>query len=163
MSHHPPISAGYVESEGFEIWMNTNMKTKFWGKSLEFKALGSINVRLKRTNDHFVILRPLSACHNIILGNMYIDHSGVMSVVNLTTSERCDVEFSKKGWFKKNDFSVKGKVLASNGRPAYELNGRWTDGMTIKNLESGEEWSLWQRNERPADWEGLYHFSYFTL
>ena len=139
------------------------MKTKFWGKSLECRPLGSIHVRLKLTDDHFVIQRPVSSCHNIILGNMYIDHSGLMSVVNLRTNERCEVDFLKKGWFKKKDFEVRGKVISSNGRTAYELSGRWTDSVVVKDCESGEEKNLWMRSERPNEWEGLYHFTNFAL
>ena len=54
VSHHPPISAGYVEHEKYEMWMNTHMKTKFWGKSLEFRPLGYQHFRFKDTDDHIV-------------------------------------------------------------------------------------------------------------
>lgn len=40
VSHHPPISAGYCESKNYKYWANTNVKTQFWGKSMEFKPLG---------------------------------------------------------------------------------------------------------------------------
>jgi hypothetical protein len=40
VSHHPPISACYAFSPSYEFWMNSNMKTNFWGKSLEVKPLG---------------------------------------------------------------------------------------------------------------------------
>jgi hypothetical protein len=40
VSHHPPISACFAYNEKYEFWMNTSMKTSFWGKSLEVKALG---------------------------------------------------------------------------------------------------------------------------
>ena len=41
VSHHPPVSACYAKSESqYEYWMNTNMKTSFWGKSMEVKPLG---------------------------------------------------------------------------------------------------------------------------
>ena len=40
VSHHPPISACYAKSKNYEFWLNTNMKTNFWGTSLEIVALG---------------------------------------------------------------------------------------------------------------------------
>jgi hypothetical protein len=41
--------------------MNSNMKTSFWGKSLEVKATGYQNVRFKATKEHFTIDRPSSS------------------------------------------------------------------------------------------------------
>ena len=61
VSHHPPISAAHVISDHYELWMNSNMKTSFWGKSLEVKALGYQNVRFKHTKEHFTIDRPSSS------------------------------------------------------------------------------------------------------
>lgn len=55
VSHHPPISACYADNENYEMWMNSNLKTGFYGKSLEFKPLGSCNLKLKKHNDHFVL------------------------------------------------------------------------------------------------------------
>jgi hypothetical protein len=47
VSHHPPISVGHAENEHYEIWMNTFMKSQFWGKSMEVKPLGLIHIKLK--------------------------------------------------------------------------------------------------------------------
>mmetsp|Transcript_10171 Transcript_10171/g.10051 ORF Transcript_10171/g.10051 Transcript_10171/m.10051 type:complete len:90 (-) Transcript_10171:372-641(-) len=76
VSHHPPISAAYVDATGYELWMNSHLKTKFWGKSLEFKPLGGMHFKFKDNDHHFVSNRPNSACQNIIIGSMYIDHNG---------------------------------------------------------------------------------------
>ena len=59
------------------------MKTAFWGKSMEFKPLGYQNVRLKSTGEQFIIERPTSTVNNIIFGEMYIDHYGIMTVKNM--------------------------------------------------------------------------------
>lgn len=31
VSHHPPISAGYCETENYTYMLDSNVKTKFWG------------------------------------------------------------------------------------------------------------------------------------
>ena len=67
------------------------MKTTFWGKSMEIKPFGYQNVKLKRTNEHFTIERPSSSVNNLIFGEMYIEHFGVMTVRNLQTKEYCEV------------------------------------------------------------------------
>lgn len=40
VSHHPPITASFATSKHYEVFGDSSMKTQFWGKSLEFKALG---------------------------------------------------------------------------------------------------------------------------
>ena len=62
--------------------MNTNMKTTFWGKSLEVKPLGLQHIHLKSTDEHFTIERPTSTVQNLIFGEMYVEHIGMMKVVN---------------------------------------------------------------------------------
>lgn len=99
VSHHPPISAGYVAHEKYEVWMNTHMKTKFWGKSLEFRPLGNIHIQYKDNKDHFVFKRPNSSCNNIIIGTMYINHSGESSVTNTRTGDKCNIKFKTPGMF----------------------------------------------------------------
>lgn len=111
VSHHPPVSAAYAESDFYEVWMNTSMKTSFWGKSLEIKPFGYINVRLKNTGEHFIIERPNSQVNNLIFGEMYVEHSGVMYVKNVQSGEHCEIEFKKRGWGGKGAFEVEGHAI----------------------------------------------------
>jgi hypothetical protein len=53
VSHHPPISAGYAFSKDFEFWGITNVKSRFLGKMMEVKPMGTFHVVLKKNNDHF--------------------------------------------------------------------------------------------------------------
>lgn len=39
VSHHPPISACHCESPDFKFWTEVNVKSKFWGKSLEVRII----------------------------------------------------------------------------------------------------------------------------
>jgi len=34
VSHHPPISVCNAQGQGYQFWLNSNMKTSFWGASL---------------------------------------------------------------------------------------------------------------------------------
>ena len=47
VSHHPPISACYASSPNFEFWQDIRIKTKFWGKSMEFQPLGNKKTQIK--------------------------------------------------------------------------------------------------------------------
>lgn len=92
VSHHPPISAGFASNEHYDMWMNTSMKSQFWGKSMEVKPLGLIHTVLKGFNgEHYTIERPSSYAQNIIFGNMYIEHVGTLTVRNHMTGHYCEV------------------------------------------------------------------------
>lgn len=53
--------------------MNSNIVTKFWGKSLEINPLGCKHIKLLKHNDHFVYEAPKTGVYNIIFGKVYVD------------------------------------------------------------------------------------------
>lgn len=79
---------------------------------MEVKPLGMIHVVMKGfDNEHYTIERPSSIVNNIIFGNMYIDHVGLMRVVNHRTGHVCEIDFKKRGWSAKDYHRVEGKVM----------------------------------------------------
>ena len=46
VSHHPPVSVCHATSEKWSWWQDFRVKTKFWGKSMEFQPEGVINLML---------------------------------------------------------------------------------------------------------------------
>jgi len=167
VSHHPPISAGYLDHEKYECWMNTHMTTKFWGKSLEFKPLGNIHFRYKDTDDHFVCQRPNSSVNNIILGTMYINHSGESNVINTITGEKGVINFKTPGMFANK--SKRGQVEASiedaKGEEVYQIFGNWTTSLSFKKKGDSDENAklIWEFPAVSENWESIYHFTDFTL
>lgn len=71
----------------YVLWLNTHLKSKFWGKSLEFSSLGYMHFRFKDTDDIFVCKRPKTVCQNILIGTMYLDHNGEARIRNTRTNE----------------------------------------------------------------------------
>jgi oxysterol-binding protein-related protein 3/6/7 len=167
VSHHPPISACYVDHKKYELWANSHLKTKFWGKSLEFKPLGNINIKFKDNDDHFIIARPNSLVQNIIIGNMYIDHTGDSLVVNKRTGEKAIVKFKALGFFqnKKNRGKITASIHNSAGEEVYEIFGKWTESIFYRRVgdKKDEGTLLWSFPDIPEDWESIYHFTDFTL
>jgi oxysterol-binding protein 1 len=167
VSHHPPISAGYLEHEKYECWMNTHMKTKFWGRSLEFRPLGNIHYKFHDNDDHFVCKRPNSSVNNIILGTMYVNHSGESTVVNLRTGDKADIKFKTPGMFegKSKKGAVEATIENEKGEEKYVIFGKWTDSISFRKSDQFEEEGklLWEFPPIPEDWESIYHFTEFTL
>jgi hypothetical protein len=89
---------------------------------MEVKPLGMIHIVLKKyNNEHYIIERPSSVVQNIIFGNMYIEHVGIMTVKNHHTGHVCEVDFKKRGWSAKDYNKVEGKVMDSNGKALLKL------------------------------------------
>ena len=86
VSHHPPISASYTQSTdgNYEFWMNTYVKTGFWGTSIEIIPKGHSHVRLNNHKEMYSITRPSTTVHNLIMGEMYLDHLGQMKVTQIS-------------------------------------------------------------------------------
>ena len=53
--------------------------------------------------------------HNLVIGNLYLWHTGDMNIYNLNTGEQSLITFPEKGWSSKDDYKVYGHILDSNG------------------------------------------------
>lgn len=167
VSHHPPITAGHAESKEYEVWMNTHLKSKFYGKSLEFTPLGYMNFRFK-DNDHlFKCKRPQTSVQNIIIGTMYIDHKGECVVENTNNGEKAIVKFKALGMFSGKDKRglIEGTIYNEDGDPEHELYGKWTESLYYKpsGADDSEGTLIWEFPEIPDKWEQIYHFTDYTL
>jgi len=155
VSHHPPISACYAEGNNYEFWMNTSMKTTFWGKSLEVKPLGFQHVRIRfgdlKSTEHYVIERPNSSVNNLIFGEMYVEHFGPMFIKNMQTGDICNVEFKKRGWSGKGAYEVEGFTYnKSNPKDKKgRIWGKWTESLSIQVPGSSEEKVIWKAHPLP--------------
>ena len=95
-------------------------------------------MRLKSTNEQFTIERPTSTVNNLIFGEMYVEHVGTMTVQNMLTKDKCEIEFKKRGWGGKNAFEFEGYCIIKFKEKKYKVEGKWNSHFTITNLESKE-------------------------
>ncbi|NWX39018.1 OSBL7 protein, partial [Steatornis caripensis] len=71
-------------------------KNKFWGKSLEIVPVGTVNVRLPRTGDHFEWNKVTTCIHNVLSGPRWIEHYGEVLIRNTRdASYHCKITFCK--------------------------------------------------------------------
>ncbi|NXF25255.1 OSBL7 protein, partial [Rhodinocichla rosea] len=96
VSHHPPISACHAESDNFVFWQDMRWKNKFWGKSLEIVPMGTVNVQLPRTGDHYEWNKVTTCIHNVLSGPRWIEHYGEVLIRNTRdASYHCKLTFCK--------------------------------------------------------------------
>ena len=100
--------------------------------------------------------RPDTHICNIMMGTMYIEHVGEMSVTNHTTGEVTAVKFFEEGWGGKNKQYIEGFVypnadLAKKGKSSdqtMKVFGKWTETISCVRMQNGkatgEEKVIWK-------------------
>ncbi|EGR34348.1 oxysterol-binding protein, putative [Ichthyophthirius multifiliis] len=164
VSHHPPISAGIGESNNYIFQGDSNITSQFWGKSFEVKPLGHFHIKLKRLNHDITFKKCTTAVKNIFIGQMYLDHYGVMEFKNHSTGDFGELNFREKSaWSDKGQYEIEGFVSNKQGQEIYKLKGKWNSNLTSTNITTGQTIEVWKRYPLPQNSEWNYHYTQFAL
>jgi hypothetical protein len=174
--HHPPISAAYCESPDYAFWTEVNVKSKFWGKSLEVQPLGNSHVRLPHEDgtEHYSWKKVTTLVNNLIMGTLTIEHYGDLVVKNHRTGDELTLTFKAPAgnWFGSKDKKQEGRQLSgtvkdSEGTLRYELQGKWDESLIAvplgRNPYSEKPFTIWKINPTPEFHLINFHFSHFTM
>ena len=94
---------------------------------MEVVQLGLSHVKLNKFQEEYVVQRPSSVAHNLIFGNLYIEHQGILTVEKVMEGGhqirdqrmKLELEFKKQGWSKKNWAVVEGRIPVRPGANKY--------------------------------------------
>ncbi|KAK8061368.1 oxysterol-binding protein [Apiospora phragmitis] len=175
ISHHPPIGAVHAESANWTYWGESNVKSKFYGKSFDINHLGTWFVKLQPKAggkaDYYSWKKPNSAVVGIITGSPTVDNYGPVQIKNWTTGEVCHLDFKQRGWKASSAYQVAGKIVGPDGRVRVSIGGHWNSkiyarytpgfeatveepadgGAAIRESisDTSKAFLVWQANERP--------------
>lgn len=161
VSHHPPITASHSYGKGYEYWTHTEMKSKFWGKSLEFTPLGKAYSIIG--DQHYVSTRPNTIANNIIFGTLYLDLGGETTTTCPQTGAKCILDHKQRGWTNKNAFKVEGYVYDEHDKKVVEISGTWNNIIKATNLKTKEETVIWEINPKAENYEDQYGLTRFAI
>ncbi len=149
------------------FWTEVNVKSKFYGTSLEIHPLGNVHALLPVYgdvqpgmdtrpvigNEHYAWRKVTTCVRNLIYGKMWLDHYGDMTIKNYRTGTTCNLTFkpgqgpSKSGWFggsssgpklEPGNAEIVGNIKSKKtGRTRFEIKGRWDDRLTVTPVASG--------------------------
>lgn len=107
VSHHPPVSACYADSKNYTFWQEARIKTKFWGKSMEFQPMGQVHVLLSKTGDLYSWNKVTTCVHNLFSTQRWVDQYGELRITNGPIS--CKLTFAKASYWsaKRHEVSIK--------------------------------------------------------
>lgn len=176
VSHHPPISATWTESPKWDFWGESNVDSKFNGRSFAFKHLGWWHIKLRpdetTSEDMYTWKKPNNTVIGILVGNPQVDNHGDVKIVNHTTGDFCLLNFKARGWRSSGAYEVKGEVFNKKNQKMWILGGHWNDAIyakkvtannneelslkkTITKIDSdpnfeGSKFLVWKANPRPS-------------
>jgi len=131
--HHPPVSAFHAEGgeQGRDYIFHGSIypKVKFWGKSIEFQPKGVLTVQFPLTGEMFTWSNVNCVVHNIVVGSLWMEHTGTMEILCHQTGLKAVLSFKPGGWFSGDTdlHCVEGFIIDRDKTKQRFLYGRWTE------------------------------------
>ncbi|XP_069174004.1 oxysterol-binding protein-related protein 3 isoform X3 [Procambarus clarkii] len=167
VSHHPPVSACYAKSHNFTFWQDIRIKTKFWGRSLEFQPTGKVHLILGEwidsgTEDHYEWNKVTTCVHNLFGGGQrWVDQYGEMIIKNTTNGLVCKLSFVRASSWSAKRHEVFGTVTDADGQVIHNLFGKWTEALYCGHAPSARV--VWRPGSMPEDFHLYYGFTRFAM
>ncbi|KAJ9176279.1 hypothetical protein P3X46_011611 [Hevea brasiliensis] len=128
VSHHPMIVACHCEGRGWKFWADSNIKGKFWGRSIQLDPVGVLTLQFE-DGETFQWSKVTTSIYNIILGKLYCDHYGTMRIKG-SGNYSCKLKFKEQSIIDRNPHQVHGFVQDNRtGEKVAMLVGKWDEAM----------------------------------
>uniref|UniRef100_A0A7N0VIP1 PH domain-containing protein n=1 Tax=Kalanchoe fedtschenkoi TaxID=63787 RepID=A0A7N0VIP1_KALFE len=128
VSHHPMVVACHCEGRGWKFWADSNLKGKFWGRSIQLDPVGFLTLQFD-DGETFQWSKVTTSIYNIILGKIYCDHYGTMRIRG-SGNYSCKLKFKEQSIIDRNPHQVQGFVQDNRtGEKVAMLMGKWDEAM----------------------------------
>ncbi|CAI0403964.1 unnamed protein product [Linum tenue] len=166
VSHHPMVVACHCEGRGWKMWGDSNLKSKFWGRSIQIDPVGVLTLEFD-DGEVYRWSKVTTSIYNLILGKIYCDHHGTMKIEG-SGKYSCKLKFKEQSMIDRNPHQVQGIVEEkSSGKTVATLLGKWNDSMhyiikSDNNKKKPDPELLWKRS-KPAKYPTRYNLSRFAI
>ncbi|KAM3730993.1 hypothetical protein ACB098_12G128700 [Castanea mollissima] len=170
VSHHPMIVACHCEGRGWKFWADSNLKSKFWGRSIQLDPIGVLTLEFD-DGEVFQWSKVTTSIYNLILGKLYCDHYGTMRIQG-NRDYSCKLKFKEQSIIDRNPHQVHGIVQDRNGKTVATLHGKWDESMYYVNGDSSGKGKgfeslsdahlIWKRS-RPPQFPTRYNLTRFGI
>ncbi|KAL2519635.1 Oxysterol-binding protein-related protein 1D [Abeliophyllum distichum] len=128
VSHHPMTVACHCEGSGWKFWADSNLKGKFWGRSIQLDPVGILTLQFE-DGETFEWSKVTTSIYNIIIGKIYCDHYGTMRIKG-SGNYSCKLKFKEQSIIDRNPHQVHGFVQDNRtGEKVAMLLGKWDEAM----------------------------------
>ncbi|KAB2632513.1 oxysterol-binding protein-related protein 2A-like [Pyrus ussuriensis x Pyrus communis] len=153
VSHHPTLIACHCEGRGWKFWADSNIRTKFWGRSIQLDPVGVLSLQFD-DGEIFQWSKVTTSIYNLILGKVYCDHHGTMHIHG-NRQHSCKLKFKEQSILDRNPHQVHGFVEDVMGKKVATLFGKWDESMHYVNgdgsrkLNPSDASLLWKSSKPP--------------
>ncbi|KAL6217176.1 hypothetical protein ACLB2K_010393 [Fragaria x ananassa] len=169
VSHHPMILACHCEGNGWKFYGDSNLKSKFWGRSIQLDPVGVLTLEF----DDGEILqwsKVTTSIYNLILGKLYCDHYGTMRIQG-KHEYQCKLKFKEQSIIDRNPHQVQGIVQDKHGKTVATLFGKWDESMHYVDgdcsgkgkFESLSDAHLLWKRSKPPKFPTRYNLTRFAI
>lgn len=128
VSHHPMVVACHCEGRGWKFWADSNLKGKFWGRSIQLDPVGVLTLQFE-DGETFQWSKVTTSLYNIIIGKIYCDHYGTMRIKG-SGKYSCRLKFKEQSIIDRTPHQVHGFVYDNiTGEKVAMLVGKWDEAM----------------------------------
>ncbi|KAH8479517.1 hypothetical protein H0E87_031589 [Populus deltoides] len=128
VSHHPMVVACHCEGRGWKFWGESDLKSKFWGRSIQLDPVGTLTLEF----DDGEIFQWSDNIHlQPHFRKLYCDHYGTMKIQG-NQKYSCKLKFKEQSLIDRKHHQVLGGVQDKNGKTVASLFGKWDDSMHYK-------------------------------
>ncbi|KAK9758235.1 hypothetical protein RND81_01G216900 [Saponaria officinalis] len=170
VSHHPMIVACHCEGTGWKLWGDSNLKSKFWGRSIQLDPVGILTLEFD-DGEVFQWSKVTTSIYNLILGKLYCEHYGTMRIQG-NREYSCKLKFKEQSIIDRTPRQVQGIVQDRNGKTVATLFGKWDESMHYvsgdylgkgKGVDAASEARLLWRRSKPPKYPTRYNLSRFAI
>ena len=171
VSHRPLIVASYAASldpssgaigARWTFGQEQSMKSKFWGKSMEYIPAGGIYLTLPGFGESYTWGRVVSCVRNVLSATgKWVEFYGETVIACPQTGLETKLVFKSNGLFGSANGANAVQAIISNvsGRKVASLQGRWNEYMQMDGLRE----PLWSVNPMPSNHLTFFGFSHMAL
>lgn len=98
------IVACHCQGRNWKFWADSNLKGKFWGRSIQLDPVGLLNLQFE-DGETFQWSKVTTSIYNIILGKLYCDHYGTMRIKG-SGNYSCKLKFKEQSIIDRNPHQV---------------------------------------------------------
>ncbi|XP_035842983.1 oxysterol-binding protein-related protein 2A isoform X4 [Helianthus annuus] len=157
VSHHPTLIACHSEGKGWKFWGDSNIRTKFWGRSIQLDPVGVLTLEFD-DGEIFQWSKVTTNIYNLIFGKVYCDHHGLMHIRG-NRQYSCQLKFKEQSFLERNPRQVHGFVEDVSRKKHATLFGKWDDSMyyingvvaNVKPKDMSGANLLWKRSMPPVN------------
>ncbi|XP_058764313.1 oxysterol-binding protein-related protein 2A isoform X1 [Vicia villosa] len=158
VSHHPTVVACHCEGRGWRFWADSNIHSKFWGRSIQLDPVGVLTLEFD-DGEIFQWSKVTTTIYNLILGKLYCGHHGNMEIRG-NRQYSCRLKFKEQTILDRNPRQVNGFVEDTTGKKAATIFGKWDDSIYYfdgdvnvkpKDYTSSSGSLLWRRTKPPPN------------